>query len=157
MRKRLIIKSLIGLAAGAAAAHILTLLINYFTMGEWLICMPELTEDFGTARAVILQTVLSGLFGMVALGGMCVYDIEQWSLLHVSVMHCALILITYLIVGLILYWFSFNLITILIVSGIIILVYFMIWLVMYTIWKKGIREMNTHMEEYKKQTEETGC
>ncbi len=157
MRKRLIIKSLIGLAAGAVAAHILTLLINYFTMGEWLICMPELTEDFGTARAIILQTVLSGLFGMVALGGMCVYDIEQWSLLRASVIHCALILITYLIVGLILYWFSFDLITILIASGIIIFVYFMIWLVMYTIWKKGIREMNTLMEEYKKQTEETGC
>lgn len=154
MDKRQISKFVIGLVSGAVVVHIITLLINYLMRGEWLICMPGLTKDIGLVRAIILQTVLAGLFGMVALGGMCVYDIEKWSLLRASVVHCLMILVSYIVIGLVLYWFSFDIIPILIVSAIIIIVYALIWLVMYLIWKKEIREMNILMEEYKKQTGE---
>ena len=66
MKKRLLIRSLIGLVAGAMMAHLFTLLSNQLTKGVWLLCMPGLTEEIGFVGAVILQTVLGALFGAVA-------------------------------------------------------------------------------------------
>ncbi|HHX14366.1 MAG TPA: DUF3021 domain-containing protein [Clostridiales bacterium] len=150
MKKQLITKALIGSVVGGIAVHLITLLINYFSTGQYLVCVPELTERFGFAGAIVFQTILAAVFGMVAFGGMCFFDIEKWSLLRASVVHCALILVTYIIVGLQLHWFSFDLIPILIMSSIAIFIYALIWLIMYASWKREIREMNRLAEEYKK-------
>ena len=153
MKKRLLAKSLIGLAIGAPVAHAITMLVNYFARGQYLVCMPELTEKLGLAGAVIAQTLLGAIFGMIAFGGMCFFDIEKWSLLQASMAHCALILVAYIAVGLLLHWFSFDIIPILIMAFMIILVYALIWLIMYVLWKREIREMNRLAEEYKKGTD----
>ena len=155
MKKSLITRSLIGFAIGAVVVHIITLLVNYFGRGQYLICMPELTERLGLAGAIIVQTVLAAIFGMIAFGGTCLFDIEKWSLLRASVAHCALILVAYIIVGLLLHWFSFNIIPMLIMVGIMIFVYALIWLIMYAVWKREIRQMNRLAEEYKKNAEKS--
>ncbi|HHU53601.1 MAG TPA: DUF3021 domain-containing protein [Clostridiaceae bacterium] len=156
MKKRLIAKSLIGLVVGALFAHVITLMVNYFSCGQFLVCMPELTERFGFTGAIIVQTILGGIFGMIALGGTCFFDIEKWSLLRASMAHCALILVTYIVIGLLLHWFSFHIIPILIMTGIIIFVYALIWLIMYAVWKREIKELNRLAEEYKKDTDTSG-
>ncbi|MGI6508371.1 MAG: DUF3021 domain-containing protein [Saccharofermentanales bacterium] len=153
MKRRLIARSFIGLAGGALVVHVITLLVNYLGRGQYLICMPELTEKLGFAGAVVVQTVLGAIFGMIALGGMCLFDIERWSLLRASVAHCLLILISYMIVGPALDWFSFELKPVLIMACIIIFVYALIWLIMYAIWKREVRQMNRLAEEYKKDTD----
>ncbi|MGI6616903.1 MAG: DUF3021 domain-containing protein [Saccharofermentanales bacterium] len=153
MKKRLIVRSLIGLAVGSLLAHIITILIIYFSRGEYLFCMPELTEKLGSVGAVALQTVLGAIFGMVAFGGMCFFDIEKWSLLRATVAHCSMILVTYIVVGLLLHWLPFKIEPILFMVGIIIVVYALIWLIMYIVWKIEIRQMNRLAEEYKKNTE----
>lgn len=150
MKKRVIARSLIGLTIGALVVHPITLLVNYLDRGQYLVCMPGLTERLGPAGAVVIQTLLGAIFGMIALGGMCFFDIEKWSLLRASLAHCALILVIYIIIGLLLHWFSLNIRSIMIMAGMIIFVYALIWLIMYTVWKKEIREMNLLAEEYKK-------
>lgn len=153
MRKRLITRSLIGLVTGPFCAHVITLIVNYFSHGQYLICMPELTESLGPTGAIVAQTVLGAFLGVMANGGMCFFDIEEWSLLRASVAHCSLILVTFIIVGLLLRWFSFDIIPILIMACMIFFVYALIWLIMYAIWKREIREMNRLAEEYKKDVE----
>jgi hypothetical protein len=150
MRKRLIKKSLAGLVVGAIVGHLITLLVNYLSRGEFLICMPKLTESCGHTGAIVVQTLLSGIFGMISFGGMCIFDIEDWSLLRASTVHCMLILVSFLTAGLLLHWFSFDLIPILIMTGFIIVVYALIWLIMYAVWKVEIRQMNLLAQEYKK-------
>lgn len=157
MKKRLIARSLIGFAVGAIIAHTITLLVNFFDRGQYLICMPQLAEKFGHTGAVVAQTVLGALFGMVALGGTCLFNIEKWSLLRASVVHCTLILVTYVIVGLLLHWFSFHIIPMLIMTCIVVFIYALIWFVMYVIWKRDIRQMNQLVEEYIKDTEANEC
>lgn len=151
MKKRLLIRSLIGLVVGTTMAHLFTLLINQLTKGEWLVCMPELTEKVGFVEALILQTILGALLGAVAFGGMCFFDIESWSLLRSSVFHCVIIIVSYLVVGLILHWFSPHIVPILIMTTIIVFAYALIWLFMYLGWKREIRKMNLLTEEYKKE------
>lgn len=153
MRKRLMTMSFIGLSIGALLVHVITLLVNYFVRNKYLICMPALSESLGSSGAVIIQTVLGAVFGMVAIGGMCLFDIEKWSLLRASVVHCAFILVTYITVGLPLHWFSFDIIPLLIMAGIISSIYALIWLIIYVIWKREIRQMNCLAEEYIRDTD----
>ncbi len=153
MKRLLIVRSLVGLVVGAIMAHIITLLVNYLGSGSWLICMPSLTEAIGFTKALVLQTVLGAVLGMLGLGGMCFFDIEEWSLLRATVAHCLLILVTDTIVGLLLHWFSFHIIPILIMACIIILAYTLVWLIMYAKWKREIREMNLLVGKYKKEAD----
>lgn len=154
MKKSLLIRSLLGFVIGAAAAHLFTLVIGYFTFGEWTLCAPVLIDALGETGAISLQTALGALFGMVAMGGTCVYDIETWSLLRASFVHCLLVLVSYIIVGLILRWFPSDAVSILIASGIILAMYAIVWLCMYIARKREIREMNALTEAYRKERAE---
>ena len=53
MKKRLIIRSLIGLAVGTLAVHAITLFVNYISRGEILICMPQLIETVAKAGIAV--------------------------------------------------------------------------------------------------------
>jgi hypothetical protein len=153
MKKLLITRSLAGIVVGVTAVNIITILVNYLGQGQALICMPELTERLGFTTAVVVQTLLGALLGVLAIGGMCFFDIEEWSLLRASVAHFALILFSYMTIGLLLHWFSFHIIPILIMTFAIIFAYALIWLIMYLAWKREVREMNRLAEEYKKDAE----
>jgi len=153
MKKLLITRSLAGIVVGVTAVNIITILVNYLGQGQALICMPELTERLGFTTAVVVQTLLGALLGVLAIGGMCFFDIEEWSLLRASVAHCALILFSYMTIGLLLHWFSFHIIPILIMTFAIIFAYALIWLIMYLAWKREVREMARLAEEYKKDAE----
>lgn len=148
MKKRLITRLITGFAVGVLLVHLITFLVNYLGSGQCVVCMPELTERLGATKAVLVQTILGALLGIIAWVGMCFFDIEDWSLLRATAAHCALILSTFLIVGARLHWFSLHVIAISIMAGIIILTYALIWVIMYLIWKKEIREMNRLTEEY---------
>ncbi len=153
MKKLLITRSLAGIVVGVTAVNIITILVNYLGQGQALICMPELTERLGFTTAVVVQTLLGALLGVLAIGGMCFFDIEEWSLLRASVAHCALILFSYMTIGLLLHWFSFHIIPILIMTFAIIFAYALIWLIMYLAWKREVREMTRLAEENKKDAE----
>ncbi len=156
MKRCLIKNSLFGLIIGALVVHIFTLFANLMLHGEPLVCMPTLTESMGQVGAVVMQTVLGALFGMIASGGMCLFEIEEWSLLRATMSHCALILVTNIIISLLLHWISFHIISIVIMSTAIIIAYTLIWLIMYIIWKREVQEMNLLAEEYKKDIEKEG-
>ncbi|NMA94185.1 MAG: DUF3021 domain-containing protein [Clostridiales bacterium] len=150
MKKRLITRLISGFAVGVLLVHLITFLVNYLGSGQCVVCMPELSERLGSVQAVVVQTLLGAILGMIAFAGTLFFDIEEWSLLRATAAHCALILSTFLIVGARLHWFSMHIIAISIMAGIIILMYALIWVIMYLIWKREIREMNRLTEEYKK-------
>ncbi|MDI9504971.1 MAG: DUF3021 family protein [Bacillota bacterium] len=79
----------------------------------------------------------------------CVFEIEKWSLLRATVAHYLMILIIYLLIGRALYWYSFEVISIVVVSVILFLAYAAIWCTMYLSWKRKVCGMNKLMEEYK--------
>lgn len=157
MKRRYFISiSLIGFVTGAIVVNAITLMANYLWRDEWLLCMPDLVDRVGKVKAAILQTIFGGLFGIACYGGTCVYIIENWSLLRAVAVHYLMILVTYIIVGWVLYWYRFELVSILMVAGGLFFIYMSIWVMMYLAWKQEINEMNELMDEYKKNAEEKG-
>ena len=91
--------------------------------------------------AIIIQTLLSGLLGAIAMGGVVIHDIERWSLLRCAMVHYLLIVISYVVIATVLGWYA-SLADLLIILGIQLIAFVIIWLIMYLRWKARVRKLN---------------
>lgn len=150
MKDRLVNKLALGFIFGAISGTLIVLLINTMSKSSYHIATPDLAEAIGTESAVILQTLLSGLYGLVCIGGTEFFRIEKWSLLRSTMTHLVCILVSFSTIGLILRWIRFDLPSLLFLLFIAV-AYFIIWIIMSIRWKRSIREMNSELEKYKKE------
>ena len=150
MKDRLVGKLSLGFILGAISGNLIVLFINLAAKTGCLFATPTMIDSFGKEGAVLLQSLFSGLYGLVCFGGTEFYRIEKWSLLKSTVAHLGCILVSFSIIGLLLGWIGFDLPSLLLLLSIVIL-FFLIWLIMRSIWKKNVREMNAELEKYKKE------
>ncbi len=102
---------------------------------------------------VIMQFVGSAFNGIICMGSTIVYDIDNLGLSKVTLLHYVITLVSFLSFNFLLGWFSeFNIILILAVFTV---VYFIIWLVNYLIYKREIRRMNKDLDDIKQKAGES--
>ena len=100
--------------------------------------------------AMLLQSVFSGLYGAICFAGMSLYDIERLPLAVATALHCALIILSFVPISLLLGWMN-NIIEILIMASVQLVCFFIIWLILYSVYKKQVRELNELQEKNKHQ------
>lgn len=100
--------------------------------------------------AMLLQSVFSGLYGAICFAGMSLYDIERLPLAVATALHCALIILPFVPISLLLGWVN-NIIEILIMASVQLVCFFIIWLILYSVYKKQVRELNELQEKNKHQ------
>ncbi len=86
----------------------------------------------------------SGVVGLVGYGGAIVYDIESWSLGRATFTHYIVSFMTMFVVSELLGWFSHD-----ILLGVFIffsVIYAIIWLTEYLVWKSQVKKMNRDLE-----------
>ncbi len=91
--------------------------------------------------AMLLQSFFSGLYGALCFAGMSLYEMERLPLAAATALHCAIIVIFYIPIALLLGWVS-GIAEILMIAGIQIVVFFVIWLIMFFAYRKQVRELN---------------
>lgn len=100
--------------------------------------------------AFVIQAVVSGLYGMIAVGGSAVYGIEEWSLLKCTAIHYISVIIGLFVTGFSLRWFYLSDIgSLLIMIPFMTVPYVIIWLVNFYSSKAQIQEINRELEKYK--------
>lgn len=109
-------------------------------------------NGYADAYEVVIQLVGSAILGIVNMGAMSIYDIESWGLLRSTVTHFVLSLSSFLLANSLLGWFDKKVMLIVIVA--FVLIYFMIWLFQYLIWKREITKMNENLSRMNKIKEE---
>ena len=92
--------------------------------------------------AFLIQSLLSGLYGALVFGTMVFYDIESWPLSIATAAHCLVTVGTFVPLSLFLGWGSEEPIGFLIMVGCQLLGFFIIWVIMYSIYKKQVKELN---------------
>lgn len=95
--------------------------------------------------ALMAQLIGSGIYGAIAMGGSVVYEIESWSLLRATVTHYVTTFFSFFVVNFLLKWFDG--LTVLIAFLFFTVAYFIIWLIMYTSWKREVRRINQELSE----------
>ena len=96
---------------------------------------------FKYALPLLLPFLFSGLYGALCMGGTVVYELEDWPLLRVSLTHYLICIVPYLPISLLLGWNS-GIAELLIVMGVMTVVYFIIWLIMFLRYRAEVRELN---------------
>ena len=155
--KRFFIKCLIGFVGGILVGLFITVISSLVTNDMKPIFVdPEFAAAIGnTPLAILVQSILSGLLGLVGLGGSEMYRIESWSIAKATLVHFAAVMVVFLAVSFTLRWMSVkDMPAIFIILGVFILVYAIIWLTQYIKGKKQVRDMNSGLEKMKKNRKE---
>lgn len=98
---------------------------------------------------LMLYLALSGVLGAVNMGSSTIYSLERWGLLRCTLTHFCITITSVCAVGFILGWLSLNKPgTLWMLAGCTV-VYFIIWLVMYLIYKRQIRRINAALRRWK--------
>ena len=153
-RKKYIKLSVSGFVLGILLCTAITVFTSGADTGTIHLCVPSFEKAVGNnTLALILQTVISGIYGAVVMGSTVVYDIEtgdvrKWSLLKATVTHCVITFVFYYVTGFTLHWFSIKDVKEnLIMLAVFAVVYTSIWLFNYLGYKREIRNFYKEIEK----------
>ena len=148
MKKKVILRSLIGAPIGLSISFIITLIISVIiNKGEYYPVVPQLTALCGNElnaelNAVVIQTICSLIYGAAFGGASVIWEIENWSLLKQTVIHCIVISVSMLPIAYCMYWMPHSFWGIAGYIAIFFFIYFFIWFSQYFAMKKRIQEFN---------------
>ena len=141
MRKKITVLAVIGFFAGALMGN----LIAWLTGGT-LVNARLLAWTGSEALAVLVQTLLSGFMGAVAMGGVLLHEIERWPMALSAAVHWLLIEAVYVPVALGLGWVE-NGTELLIMMIVQLVVYLIIWVIMFLRWRAQVKQLNRLLKE----------
>ena len=139
----------IGFLIGMIVGNVIAFLTGNSGTGGVTFASPQLLDMAGGSGtvAMLLQSLFSGLYGAVCFAGMAFYEIERMPLAAATALHCALIVLLFIPIALLLGWVS-DIGTLLMISGMQLVGFFIIWLILYFGYKKQIRELNEMQEHF---------
>lgn len=144
MKKKLLKRCLMGAPIGLSINYIIALIISVMmNRGAFYPAAPQLTQLCGNElNAVIVQTIVSLLYGAVWAGSTVIWEMESWSLLQQTVIHCTVISLTSFPIAYGMYWMQHSFWGIAGYVLIFFAIYFFIWCSQYLAMKKRVRELN---------------
>lgn len=155
MKKELLRRCLIGAPLGLAISTAITIVISLIVGdGVYYAVPPELAADCGSEiNAVVLQAVLSLLYGAVWAGASVIWEAERWSILKQTVVHLIVCSAATFPVAYFARWMPHTTSGILLYFGIFFMIYLIIWLSQYSAIKKRVRQINERLKKNEAQTE----
>ncbi len=153
MKKKILVRCLIGAPIGLALSTLITIVISALVGdGNFYAVVPELAEDCGTElNAVMLQAFFSMLYGAAWAGASVIWEAEGWSLLRQTLTHLAVCSCTTFPVAYLMRWMEHSVTGVTLYFGIFFAIYFIIWCSQYAAIKRRILQMNEKVKENRKQ------
>lgn len=148
MKKRIIIRSLFGMPLGIAISTIITVLISLVNNdGTYYAVVPDLIEDCGNElNAVMLQTILSMIYGAAWAGASVIWEKDEWSILRQSATHLVITMSATFPIAYFTRWMDHTLEGMIIYVAIFLLIYVSIWISQYKTMKKRVDMINMRIK-----------
>ena len=113
----------------------------------------------GTVESLTVTEVCIGIFSLSALaflaGGMnVIYQIERLPLMMAILIHGGILYISYLVTYLVNSWLEWGIIPVLVFTGIFVVGYLLIWVIIYSVIKKNTDRINGILKEKQQRMEE---
>ena len=144
MKKKILLRSLLGIPLGICLGYLITFFISFlWADGHYSPCVPELTLRLGNELyAVVLQTLLCGVLGASFGASSVIWEIEHWGLVKQTGIYFLVISVIMMPIAYITYWMEHSLAGILRYFGIFVFIFIIIWIVQYTIAWHTVKKMN---------------
>ncbi len=148
MKKNMIIRGAFGVPSGIAIGYLITIISSaIWGEGYYAPCVPGLAEQMGSEiNAVILQTVLCALLGMICGGGSVIWDIEEWSIARQTGIYFLLILAAMMPAAYVLHWMEHSLAGVIQYFGIFTIIFASVWMLQYMSVLRKIRAINAKLK-----------
>ncbi len=153
MKKKALIRGLIGFPGGVTICLVITIIESLIVGdGRFYACVPEFLELVGSEiMAVILQTVLAGLVGSVYGAASVIWELEEWSIAKQSGIFFAIAAVTMMPIGYLLNWMEHSAIGIISFFLVFLVIFVIIWITMYLIWRRKIQNLNQNVQKRKRE------
>lgn len=144
MKKKAIERGLLGIPIGIAISYVITILISLgWGDGSYYPCVPALIESAGSEiGAVLIQTVLGALLGLVYGAASVIWEMEEWSLAKQTVVCFLIYSVSMLPIAYAANWMEHSLSGVLVYFGIFCAIFVIIWISQYLGWKHRIKKIN---------------
>ena len=148
-KSRVIFLSSLGFALGMMLGTVITAVTATmeYADGTVYLCSKEFNAFIGDPLlAFVIQALVSGIYGMIGMGGSSVYYIERWSILRATVSHFIATVSCYYITAFFLRWISPSAVSDCFIMFILFLIpYLIIWISKYLLYKSQINEINKEL------------
>lgn len=148
MKKKMLLRGLLGFPLGIAIGYVITIFIS-LAIGKdgYSPCVPELIETTGSEiGAVVLQAVLSGLLGTVFAVSSAIWEIENWSIVKQTGIYFTVTALGMMPIAYFTNWMEHSVGGFLLYFGIFVGIFIVIWIIQYLFWKARINRMNEKVE-----------
>lgn len=144
MKKKIILRGILGIPIGITIGYLITIFISLgLANGYYSPCVPELISMMGSEiRAVIVQSVFSGILGAGFAASSVIWEIDHWSLVKQTGIYFAIASLLMLPIAYLAYWMEHSVVGFLSYFGIFILIFAMIWAIQFAIGKYNVKKMN---------------
>lgn len=144
MKKKVILRGILGIPIGITIGYLITIFISLgLANGYYSPCVPELISMMGSEiRAVIVQSVFSGILGAGFAASSVIWEIDHWSLVKQTGIYFAIASLLMLPIAYLAYWMEHSVVGFLSYFGIFILIFAMIWAIQFAIGKYNVKKMN---------------
>lgn len=144
MKKKIIMRGLLGLPTGIAIGFVITLIISAcIGNGSFYPVTPELIDTMGNElNAVILQTVLCAVMGVGFAAASVIWELDSWSLAKQSGIYFMIISVIMLPIAYVTNWMKHTALGVLSYVAIFVAIFIIGWLSQYLLWKRKIKKMN---------------
>lgn len=148
MKKKAILRGLLGFPLGVFIGYLITIVISLiYARGYYSPVVPALVRECGSEiGAVVLQFILSGILGAAFAVGSIVWEIDKWSILKQTFVHFLILSLSMLPIAYFTYWMEHSIFGIASYFGIFIVIYAVIWFTQYFIWKQKIKTINNKIK-----------
>lgn len=143
MKKKILLRLLLGFPLGMALGQIITILISLvFGDGNYYPCVPELTDMAGSEiGAVLLQALLCGVLGSGCAAASVIWETE-WGIVKQTGIYFLVLSLIMMPIAYVTYWMEHSLKGVLSYFGIFVLIFMVIWAVEYAIAWRNVKKLN---------------
>lgn len=149
MKKKLLLRSIMGFPIGIAIGYIITIFISLgWGGGNYSACVPELAAAMGSEiGAVVFQAALCGLLGAGCAASSVIWEVEHWSMVQQTGLYFFILSLLVLPIAYFSYWMEHTVQGFLTYFGIFVLIFAAIWLMLWGLGRRNVRKMNERLQK----------
>lgn len=148
MFKKTVCRGALGFPLGVCIGYVISIGMSLvLATGKYIPCVPALISQFGSElAAVVFQAALCGILGAAFAAASVIWEMEKWSIAKQTGINFLVTSLAMLPIAYFTQWMEHSLLGFLEYFGIFLVMFFVIWVVMYFVWKNKIKRLNARIK-----------
>ncbi len=149
MKKKIFLRGILGFPIGVAIGYVITILLSLiFANGYYSPCVPDLIKVTGSEiNAVILQTLLTGILGVVFSASSVIWELNDWSIAKQTGVYFLIISFAMMPIAYFSHWMEHSIFGAISYFAVFIIIFVVIWITQFIFYKHNVKKMNENLHK----------